>query len=200
MEQVDIRDDEYERVRADPNHFVLKNADHIAPGAEKVVEEHGRFVIAEKIQAREISESRDPRNLVKSCRIVVADDVVEVRILLKMLVQMEPDCTIVAEAGTGREAIAACQQAQPGVVVLDLEMPEGNGYDVLPEIVESVPGVRVIIFSGSGKVDYRTLAGAGAYDVVPKGGDTTVIMGAIRRAAHATDPGGDGKPGPFTRD
>jgi CheY-like chemotaxis protein len=196
--------DEYEKVRGYGGRFAVL-VDHVIPAAESLVEQFDRYAVVEKhSESKRNSEERNPRSSLKTCTVLVVDDVVEVRILLKMLLQLEPTCTIVAEAGNGREAVEAARAAQPEVVILDIEMPVMNGYDALPLIMEAVPTTKVIVFSGSGEVDERRLASSGVFDVVPKGGDPSVLINTIKdvalsganRAKHLQATGVDPPSGP----
>jgi CheY-like chemotaxis protein len=173
---------DYETLRVHPARFAVLPGHEIAD-AETVVEREQGYLVVEKVgAAREIAESRDPRRHLKTCRVLVVDDVVEVRILIKMLLQLEASTTVVAEAGTGVEAIAAAAEAQPDVVILDVQMPVMDGLTALPQILAAAPRAKVIIFSG---IDEGDLPDRGAYQVVPKGGDPSVLVDAVRAVAAA---------------
>lgn len=176
--------EEYEKVRGGSGRFALADRGHLIADVENVVEEFDRYVVIEKHgDSKVAADSRDPRAHVKTCRVLVVDDVVEVRLLLKMLLQLEPSCTVVAEAGNGQEAIDIAGVVKPDVVVLDLEMPLMNGIEALPQIIEQAPGVRIIAFSAAPDIDERELVRLGAFDFVAKGGDPSIIVHAIKEAA-----------------
>lgn len=60
---------------------------------------------------------------------------------------MFPDATI-AEAGDGAGALATCRRCQPDLLLLDLELPDTDGLDLLKEIQQFVPtGLRVLVLS-----------------------------------------------------
>jgi PAS domain S-box-containing protein len=82
------------------------------------------------------------------CRILLVDDNPDIRDLLRA--QLEPlgRYDIVGEAGDGQAAIDAAAELRPDVVLLDLAMPRMDGLQALPQILEAVPGVRVIVLSG----------------------------------------------------
>lgn len=175
---------EYEHVRLAGRRFAVL-PDHDISSAEKVVERYEGYWVVEKFgAARPITEDRDPRrHHNKPCRVLVVDDVVEVRILLKMLLQLEPMCTVVAEAGNGRDAITAAEAAHPEVIILDMEMPGMSGLEALPEIRRVAPTSKVIVFSSSDAIDERQMAALGVFDIVPKGGDPALLINVIRRVS-----------------
>src|SRR5947199_4022366 len=79
-------------------------------------------------------------------RILLADDHLIVRQGLKSLLEQE-QCTVVAEAGDGREAIQLAQKLHPDVAVLDLAMPQLNGLDAVREILKVSPETRSILLT-----------------------------------------------------
>lgn len=83
-----------------------------------------------------------------------------------MLLNRRPDMTVVAEARTGREAVALYDQHKPDLVLIDLRMPEMDGVSAIRAICEQHPAARVIVLTTyDGDEDiYRALrAGAQAY-------------------------------------
>jgi len=67
-------------------------------------------------------------------RCVIADDEPPARRLLRRFLDDREDVMVVAEAGTGREAVDAIRLASPDVVFLDVSMPELNGFEVLASL------------------------------------------------------------------
>ena len=99
-------------------------------------------------------------------RILLADDHTLMRQGLRKILESRPDWEIVAEAGTGREALQQAEDLQPDVVVLDVAMPALNGIDALQQIKRRVPGAHVLILSMHGDEAYVTRAvrtGASGY-------------------------------------
>ncbi len=68
-------------------------------------------------------------------RILAVDDHVLVRQGISVLIGTEADMTLVAEASNGREAIQQFRAHRPDVTLMDLQMPEMNGF--LPECLEA---------------------------------------------------------------
>jgi two-component system LytT family response regulator len=67
-------------------------------------------------------------------RVALVDDEPVAREGLRLWLEVEPDVAIVGEAGTPAEAIALVRRERPDLVFLDVQMPEGDGFDVLEGI------------------------------------------------------------------
>ncbi|MCW2949862.1 MAG: putative two-component system response regulator [Thermoleophilia bacterium] len=177
--------DDYEEIRSEPDHFAVL-VGHEILDAERVIAERESYLIVEKYgDAGRVATAGDPRNHLKTCRVVVIDDTPEIRYLLKMLLAIEPSCTVVGEAGNGAEGIDVVDQTKPELVVLDLEMPTMDGWHALPHLRRVSPTTHIIVFSST-ETDARMekrLRNLGADRIVKKGGDPNIIMDAIRDIA-----------------
>jgi len=106
-------------------------------------------------------------------RVLIADDHALVRAGLKLLLQGIKGVEVVGEAGNGHEAISHATKLRPNVVLMDIMMPELNGFDATARIVASDPGIRVVMLSmssGEEAVLPALRAGASGYllkDVTP---------------------------------
>jgi DNA-binding NarL/FixJ family response regulator len=70
-------------------------------------------------------------------RILIADDDVSIRGLLRRVLEQHPDWQVCGEAANGRDAINRTRQLSPDVVVIDLAMPQMNGLQAGREIFKS---------------------------------------------------------------
>ena len=92
---------------------------------------------------REDRELRDKKML----SIVLADDCVILRRGLRVLLEAQSGWKVVAEAGTGREAVSLAAELQPDIVVLDVNMPELNGLEAARLILKSAPEMRILVLT-----------------------------------------------------
>jgi two-component system, NarL family, response regulator DevR len=72
-------------------------------------------------------------------RLLLVDDSEVVRLGLAALLGQAADLSIVAQAGTVREAIAAAAAHRPDVVLLDIRLPDGTGFDACRGILAAQP-------------------------------------------------------------
>jgi DNA-binding NarL/FixJ family response regulator len=80
-------------------------------------------------------------------RILLADDHALVRRGLRMILDAEPDLTVVAEATDGSEAVAAATAGGVDLAVLDIAMPRMTGIQAARQIARSAPDMRILILS-----------------------------------------------------
>jgi DNA-binding NarL/FixJ family response regulator len=121
----------------------------------------------------------------KIVRILVADDHSVVRAGLRALLERQGNFRVVAEAGTGEEAIAKAQEHQPDVAVLDIRMPGLSGIEACRRIVESVEGCRVIMLTSYAEDELlfaAVQAGASGY-ILKRIGDNELVQ-AVERVSR----------------
>jgi DNA-binding NarL/FixJ family response regulator len=82
-------------------------------------------------------------------RVVVVDDHASIRQMLGLVLSNEGPYEMVAEAGTGFEALKECRRLQPQLVVLDLLLPELNGVEVLRTLREELRDTHFMVYSGT---------------------------------------------------
>jgi len=117
-------------------------------------------------------------------RVLLADDHATVRYGLKLLIDAEPDMTVVAEAGDGSEAVRKALETKPDVVVLDISMPGMNGLVAMRALKEAQPATRVITLTRHTEDAYlHELLRAGASGYVLKRSAPTELLHAIRGVA-----------------
>jgi two-component system response regulator DesR len=102
-------------------------------------------------------------------RLLVADDETLVREALAVLLGLEPDLTVIAQADNGADAVTLAESRLPDIAVLDLEMPPQDGLWAAERIREANPGVKVMLVTRHARpgVLRRALA-AGVSGFVPK--------------------------------
>lgn len=80
-------------------------------------------------------------------RILLADDHALVRRGVRLILDNEPDLTVVAEAGDGAEAIATARAEEPDLVILDIAMPRLTGLQAARELSRLRPDLRILILT-----------------------------------------------------
>lgn len=117
-------------------------------------------------------------------RILLADDHAVVREGLKALINAQPGMEVSGEAADGRNACRLARTLRPGVVILDVSMPEMNGAEAAEELRRDCPEVRVLALTVHEDKGYllRLLA-AGAAGYVLKGAAAEELIHAIRTVA-----------------
>ena len=118
-------------------------------------------------------------------RVMVVDDHPIVRQGLVSVLGDEDDLEVVGEARTGREAVALASRLQPDVVLLDLEMPDLDGVEAIPQLLGARAGLAVLVFTAY-DTDERVLGAvrAGARGYLLKGASADEIARGIR-SVHA---------------
>jgi DNA-binding NarL/FixJ family response regulator len=125
-------------------------------------------------------------------RVLLADDHTIVRKGLRALLEDQAGLEVVAEAEDGREAVRLTEQLRPDVVLMDFSMPGLNGLEATRQIVERVPGVRVLVLTRHSNQEYvdRILkAGAAGYLVKRSAPEEVVrAIRAVQRGDAYLDP------------
>jgi DNA-binding NarL/FixJ family response regulator len=114
-------------------------------------------------------------------RILVADDHGIVRSGIRLLLERQPDISVVAEASDGVEAVEAALAARPDLCILDVGMPRMTGLQAAREIRSHLPDTRVLMLSMHDDEHYlyeALTAGASGY-VLKREADQDLV-GAIR--------------------
>jgi two-component system, NarL family, response regulator DesR len=115
-------------------------------------------------------------------RLLLADDQELVRTALATMLDLQEDFEVVASVGRGDEVVAAAQQHQPDVALLDIQMPGLDGLATAALLNAQLPHCRVIILTTFGRAGYlRRAMEAGAVGFVVKDAPAELLADAIRR-------------------
>jgi len=112
--------------------------------------------------------------------VLIADDNPDVLDSVKEIIATDDSLTVVAAAGEVPEAIRLGRQTQPQVAVLDVNMPDGGGWEAARGLQEACPGIRLVAYSSfDHALITRTMTQAGVSAFVSKGSDIEVLLAAI---------------------
>ncbi|TXS57640.1 DNA-binding response regulator [Streptomyces sp. t39] len=127
-----------------------------------------------------------------SVRVLLAEDRATTRGALALLLGMEADLTVVAQAARGDEIVDAALLSRPDVALLDVELPGIGGVEAAAALRTEVPDCRVLILATSGRAELvRRALEAGAAGVLVKDGPVEDLTEAIRQVltgARVVDP------------
>ena len=119
-----------------------------------------------------------------STRVLIVDDHAVVRAGLKLLVDGQQDLEAVGEAGSARDAIFEARSLKPDVVLLDVVMPDQNGIEIVPQLLNENPESKVLVLSMQDEPRYvREAFEAGASGYVLKEAADSEVVAAIREVA-----------------
>jgi DNA-binding NarL/FixJ family response regulator len=114
-------------------------------------------------------------------RVLICDDQEMMRVGLRMVVDSQPDLTVVGEAADGLQAIAAAAEHRPDVVLLDVRMPGLDGVAAAGRIRAAQPGVRILMVTTFDLDEYAFAAlRAGADGFLVKDAPAAEMLVAIR--------------------
>ena len=116
----------------------------------------------------------------KKMRILIADDHQVVRKGVAAILGERPEWEICAEAGTGREAVAAAIRLKPDIVVMDICMPDINGLEATRHILKQNPRTQVLILSmHESEQLVRDVVACGARGYLMKGDSAGDLVAAV---------------------
>jgi len=118
-------------------------------------------------------------------KIIIADDHLIIRQGLRLILEIEEEFEIIAEASDGAEAVDLCAKHHPDVVLMDLRMPGMDGLTAIEKLRETQPEIAVVILTTFNEDDLM-LRGlqAGAHGYLLKDTDRSALFDTIRAAAR----------------
>lgn len=126
-------------------------------------------------------------------RVLVADDHTIVRQGVVSLLEASGDCTVVAQASDGVEAVEKAVATSPDVAVVDIGMPRLSGLEAVRRIRHEAPRVRILVLTMHEEEEYVVhLVKAGASGYLVKDSAATELLAAVRALAR-----GQGYLGPY---
>jgi DNA-binding NarL/FixJ family response regulator len=120
------------------------------------------------------------KTAVSAIRVLVVDDQTLFRTGLTSLLHEDERVEVVGQAIDGADALKQSMKLKPDVVLMDLKMPNADGIEATRQIVETIPGVKVMIlttFETDSQVIQALKAGASGY--VLKDSSATAIVNSV---------------------
>lgn len=117
-------------------------------------------------------------------RVLLVDDHAMVAEAFRRLLCEEADIEVVGVAGCARDALSAADRLRPDVVVMDHQLPDGDGASAAGRMLESLPSTRILMLTGSNEVAVlRAALTAGCVGYLEKTGAVEGLATAVRAAA-----------------
>lgn len=117
-------------------------------------------------------------------RVLFVDDHASFRGAMAFMLARQEDITIVGQAGSLSEARAVLGDATVDVALIDLDLPDGQGIDLLPDLHKRHPEASAVILTGSIRPESQALAiAAGAVGFLHKSASVTEVESAVRQLA-----------------
>ena len=114
--------------------------------------------------------------------LLIVDDDAGFRSSIKRVLQRDPDTEVIGEAANGKEAVRLARALHPGIVLMDIGMPQMNGLEALRLTKQASPDTKVIMVTIHDEEPYRTVAMAGGADgFILKKALGTDLLPTIRR-------------------
>jgi two-component system, NarL family, nitrate/nitrite response regulator NarL len=120
----------------------------------------------------------------KPIRVLIIDDHAVIRAALRMFLDSQPGIAVVGESSGPQDALAAAACEQPDIILLDLDLGEANGLDLLPDLHATAPDAHVVVLTGVRDVRmHRQAVRLGAVGLVLKERSPEVLIEAIAKVA-----------------
>ena len=126
-----------------------------------------------------------PASPLQPIRILFIDHYVMVRAGLRMLIESQPGFTVIGEAAERNGALALATREQPDIILLDLDLGDSSGLDLLPELRTAAPHARVLVLTALRDPEaHRRAVRLGAVGLLLKEKAPEVLLQAIEKV-HA---------------
>jgi DNA-binding NarL/FixJ family response regulator len=120
-------------------------------------------------------------------RLLIAEDHDLVREGLRITFE-ETEIDVIGEATTGSDAVRLASRNGADVMLLDIKMPGGDGFDVLQQVKSANPKLAVLIYSQHERPDFQDRARSlGASGYLTKRARAEELIDAVRKASQGKD-------------
>jgi DNA-binding NarL/FixJ family response regulator len=119
----------------------------------------------------------------RAARVLVVDDHNAVAQAIAMAIESQSDLISVGTAGTVEEALRLTAELEPDVILIDVQLPDGDGIEAVAELRRRQPGARVVVLTAHTAVGVLArAASAGVCGFLPKESGIHEVLRAIRVA------------------
>jgi DNA-binding NarL/FixJ family response regulator len=125
-------------------------------------------------------DRRHVRTAAKVVRVAICDDNPDIRELVEAVIEDDPRLELIGEAADGRSGLAVVCDRRPDVLLLDMELPDCSGLEILPLVRERCPACRVVVYTSLFAASIRERAlELGAERVLSKRARLAELVGAM---------------------
>ena len=118
-------------------------------------------------------------------RVMIVEDHVDFRELMKVLLDRQPDIDLLAQAGSIAEARAQAARFELDVVILDLGLPDGSGADLIADLRQASHHVKILVLSASlDPSGIENARSAGADIILDKLTPVGEVLATVRRLGN----------------
>lgn len=117
-------------------------------------------------------------------KVLIVEDMHMLRTALVTLLRQEPDIEAICEAASTKEAISKAHEHKPDVAIVDINLPDGDGFAVSETLLRVAPRCRTLMLTSIGRPgDLQRTLEAGAFGLIMKDADPAQLAEAIRKVA-----------------
>jgi len=118
-------------------------------------------------------------------RVLIADDHHIIRKSISSILESRPDIQVCGEASDGEEAVSKAQLLKPDLLILDISLPDSNGWEVATAIKKLLPEIPILLLSAyGGKQLGEEAMRRGFQGFVSKNDTTTTLLIAVDAIVH----------------
>jgi CheY-like chemotaxis protein len=131
----------------------------------------------------DLTDASGPKERRQTLRVLIVDDLAEIRFLLEIGLSREGKCRLVGQAENGAQALEKIEFLRPDIVIMDMEMPVMDGPAATEEIKARWPSIQVLGYTSSTRPEgHDLMMAAGATQSFNKG-DLHQLLNCIRDMA-----------------
>lgn len=116
-------------------------------------------------------------------RVFICDDDPDLRTLLRLRLERDPEIKVVGEAADGAAALEGIVRTRPDVALLDVVMPRLSGFEVIDRLRAIAPDIRAVMLSGSTTRHSRRAVKVAGVACLQKAAGLRAVVPAIHEAA-----------------